>query len=157
MDGEWRTEVVAIKDLTGAPARVAAALVDRGFDLRGRPREVCDLLNAMDPEAVGLAVDATGWVGSGGDTFVCLSGRILTHKGGTQGILFSGRARLVGEPQGSAESWKENVLKTATAPHDAGIFGLCTAIAPTLLPIFGHAPELGLPRLCCAADPMPAA
>jgi hypothetical protein len=102
MDGEWRTEVVAMKDLTGAPARVAAALVDRGFDLRGRPREVCDLLKAMEPEAVGLAVDATGWVGSGWDTFVCPSGRILTHEGRTQGVLFSGRVRLVGAPRGTA-------------------------------------------------------
>jgi len=140
-DGDWQSAVLPMRDLLKAPARVVAGLVDRGFDLRGKPGEVCDLLRAMEVDRVGLAIGTTGWVGTDFQNFILPSGEIVTGSGrpDAAGILFTGEPRVSARPMAeadraaSAAKWVEGVI--GRQPDNAVMLGLCAAIAPVLMPI----------------------
>ncbi|WP_420398171.1 DUF927 domain-containing protein [Nioella sp.] len=140
-DGDWQSAVLPMRDLLKAPARVVAGLVDRGFDLRGKPGEVCDLVRSMEVDRVGLAVGVTGWVGAGFERFILPSGEVLTgsENSNAAGVLFTGAPRVTALPKteadraASAEKWLEGVI--GRKPDNAVMLGLCAAIAPVLMPI----------------------
>ncbi|OSQ57043.1 hypothetical protein MCRY_18495 [Marivita cryptomonadis] len=140
-DGGWQNAVLPMRDLLKAPARVVAGLVDRGFDLRGKPGEVCDLLRAMEVDRVSLAVGVTGWVGTGFERFILPSGEIVTgsENSDAAGVLFTGAPRVTSRPMAkadralSAAQWVEGVI--GRKPDNAVMLGLCAAIAPVLMPV----------------------
>ncbi|MGI3213309.1 DUF927 domain-containing protein [Roseovarius tibetensis] len=137
VDGTWQSAVVAMRDLLGAPGRVVARLVDRGFDLRGRPKEVCDMLRAMPVDRIGLAVEVTGWVGDGFDTFICPTGEIVTDARAPREVLFSGRPRVTAPSSDRCveEAWEAALFDAGMS--DAMTVGLCAALAPVILPVSG--------------------
>jgi hypothetical protein len=162
-DGSWQAVVLPMRDLLKSPARVVADLVDRGFDLRGRPQDVCDLLRGMQVDQIALAVDAMGWVDEAWTTFVTPAGAILTRSDAAadQSVLFTGTPRVTLPPIPdtaraiSAEAWGADVV--GKSPGDAVTLGLGAAMAPVLMPII-EAPSFlvhlhsndGAGRLCRA-------
>lgn len=163
-DGEWQTAVLSMRDLLKAPGRVVAELVDRGFDLRGKPQDVFDLLRAMEVDRVSLAIGETGWVGDEYDRFILPSGEIVTASDADDvpsGVLFTGAPRVAAKPMAedgtvaSAAHWVQGVV--GVRPENAVMLGLCAAIAPVLLPVT-KAPSFllhlhgndGVGRLCRA-------
>jgi hypothetical protein len=140
-DGQWHGTVVPIRDLLSAPARVVSTLVDRGYELRGRPRDVCDFLLAMPVDRIGEAVEVTGWVGDRFDAFVCPSGEVITGTGVAREILFSGQPRVTAASVASAgraeaaASWWAGVRARGAA--EAVMLGLAASFAPVVLPVRG--------------------
>lgn len=67
-EGVWREVVVASKDLAGTSGGFVSGLIDQGFDVFGRPREVSDLLRLMKVDTFRKAVNVTGWVDDKFDT-----------------------------------------------------------------------------------------
>lgn len=140
-DDVWRSTVVAMRDLLGNPSRVVLGMVDLGFDLRGRPQEVTEMLRSMPADRVGKAIEGTGWAGEGFETFVCPSGEVVARAGQPRNVIFSGAPRVMGQKSPSdrdeaAKIWGSNVLKPGAS--DATILGLFAALAPAILPIEGH-------------------
>jgi hypothetical protein len=152
-----------MRDLLKSPARVVADLADRGFDLRGRPQDVCDLLRAMEVDQVALAVDEHGWVDADWTIFVTPAGVVLSRSDTAldQPVLFTGAARVaLPSDQDKARAtdalaWGEDVV--GKSPSDAVTLGLGAAMAPVLMPII-EAPSFlvhlhsndGAGRLCRA-------
>lgn len=138
-DGIWQSAIIPMRDLLKSPARVIAALVDRGLDLRGRPQDVCNLLRAMEVNGVSRALEHTGWVAVSTNVYVTPSGEILRKPDAAdaQAYLFTGAARVAAIPQTdqaqAADAWGAGVI--GANPPDAVTLGLCAAIAPVLLPI----------------------
>lgn len=140
-DGQWQGTVVPMRDLLSAPTRIVSRLVDRGFELLGRPRDVCDFLLAMPVDRIGEAVEVTGWVGDRFDAFVCPSGEVITGTGASREVLFSGQPRVaqtIRAPAGRAGlagSWAAGVR--AWGASEAVMLGLCASFAPVILPVRG--------------------
>jgi hypothetical protein len=136
-EGAWREVVVASKDLASTSGGFVSGLIDQGFDVFGRPREVSDLLRLMKVDAFRKAVNVTGWAGDRFDTYVCPSGAVLERAAG-QGapesteVLFTGKARVRAKSRGAAQDWCE-ALKPVQS-NEAVLIGLCAGIAPIFLP-----------------------
>jgi hypothetical protein len=140
-DGTWQTTIAQMRDLLNAPARVASGLIDRGFELRGRPKDLCDYLLAVQVDQIGEALEGTGWVNNQFDAFICPSGQVVMRTGVSRQILFSGQPRVM-EPQiapdqraQAAQTWI-TAIRAHEAP-EAVMIGLCAAFAPVILPVRG--------------------
>lgn len=141
LDGTWKDAVVPMRDLTGAPMRVVSALIDQGFSVLGRPKDVCDLLRLSKPDVIAEAVPVTGWVGRGFRTYVCPTGDVLSgpmrpDEPSPANFVYIGRPRITAKPRGSLKDWI-----TALEPvrhSEALVVGVCAAIAPVFLPVTGH-------------------
>lgn len=70
---------MASRDLAGTSGGFVSGLIDQGFDVFGRPREVFDLLRLMKVDTFRKAVKVTGWVGDKFDTYVLPSGDVLAR------------------------------------------------------------------------------
>lgn len=141
-EGVWREVVVASKDLAGTSGGFVSGLIDQGFDVFGRPREVSDLLRLMKVDTFRKAVNVTGWVDDKFDTYVLPSGEVLSREAG-QGapesakVLFTGKARVRARSRAALQDWCE-ALKPVQS-DEVVLIGLSAAIAPILLHATGHA------------------
>lgn len=141
LNGTWKDAVVPLPDLTGAPVRVVSALIDLGFSVLGRPKDVCDLLRLSKPDAIAEAVPVAGWVDRALRTYVCPTGEVLSGpmrpgEPSPAHFVYTGRARITAKPRGALKEWT-----TALQPvrhSEAAIVGVCAAIAPVFLPATGH-------------------
>lgn len=64
-EGVLREAVVASRGLARASGGFVLGLIDQGFDVFGRPKEVFDLLRMIKADTFLEAVNVTGWVGMG--------------------------------------------------------------------------------------------
>lgn len=140
-DGVWQSSIVPMRDLLSAPARVVSSMIDRGFELLGRPKDVCDCLLAMPVDHVGQAIEWTGWADDRFAVFACPSGEIVTRTGAQSPFLFSGKPRVMepliarGQRAQAAQTWI-TAIRACEAP-EAVMIGLCAAFAPVVLPVRG--------------------
>jgi hypothetical protein len=139
-DGAWHEVVVSSRDLVGASNRLVLGLIDKGFDVFGRPKEVCDLLRKMRVDTFLGAVSRTGWVGTSFETYICPTGEVLSHTApkalDKSKVLFSGTPRVQRRSAGRVKDWCDALRPVQS--HEAVLVGLCAGIAPVLLPVTGH-------------------
>lgn len=136
-DGSVRETVISARQLISSPAIVIGQLADQGFELWAAVRDVCGLLQQMEPPDILEAVSVTGWIGGGLDAYVLPDGRVLTGTGDAvenraTRVLFTGPPRQMPACRGTVDEWSNMIAGTAV-PSPPVAVGVCIAIASLFL------------------------
>ena len=141
-DDSLREAIIPARQLVANPTQALAALVDQGFQFRGRAGDICALIQRMASPVIAEAVDVTGWVGRAFDTYVMANGKTLAWTGNAveespARAVFTGRPRQRVAHYGTLEEWSRNVV--GTDPENTPVvIGACIAFAPAILSHTGN-------------------